>query len=74
MKNPNQFLMLPSKYLNEIIIFNEMHESMHNNQTLKHFEIDWDGCVLVLKNGILDVIKYAHDLDNPIYYPNFKKC
>ncbi len=74
LKNPNYFLMFPSKSLKEIITFNEMYESEHSNQTLKHFEIDWDGCVLVLKNGLLDVMKYAYDLDKPESYPNFKKC
>ena len=51
-----------------------MYESEHYNQILKHFEIDWDGCGLVLKNGFLDVRKYAHDLEKPEYYPDFKKC
>lgn len=71
--NPNYFLMFPSEYLKGIL--DKMNESKHNNQNLKHFEIDWDGCVLVLKKGILlDVMKYACDLDNPKNYPDFKNC
>lgn len=68
MTTSDYFIMLPSSFLNDI---KERMYCDYSKKDVGIFDINWDGLLIELKDGVVDISHYYHNLLDESNYPKF---